>query len=195
MRAGHVPTSRIGPVVDELIRERWPHGGGYTILAEKVGCEQSTIEGLVEQVSPGMSFDLVDRILVGLGRWDMWHGVLADIYPTTFMETCANPVCARTFPERQIGPARRKKFCSKRCKDLEEKIRKGKATGVRRRGVCNRGHRLTPDNVWIKPHGARQCKQCSYERRNERMENPEYRAKVLKYHSDRHKIRKAAACN
>ena len=193
IKPGNIPTASIAPTLAMLIRDRWPHGGGNVVLAEKVGCDGSAIESIIAQECPGASFDLVDALFCALGR-PMEDCGLGDVYwSARFVETCASPVCGKTFPEKALGPSRRKKFCSKRCKDLEEKIRKGAATGVRRRNLCNRGHRLTPDNIWLKPNGGRQCKTCAYARRDERMEDPEYRAQILAYHKCRHRERKTTA--
>ena len=98
MRAGHVPTERIAPVLTLLIRESWPHGGGMDVLAEKVGCDPEAIAGIIHRENPGVTFDLADRLICALGRWDMWHGELEDIYPIKFMETCALPSCGKQFP-------------------------------------------------------------------------------------------------
>lgn len=180
MKPGSVPTARIAPILGELIRERWPHGGGCGVLAEKVGCDASTVEGVVAQDYPGVPFDLADALLVGLGRWDIWHGVLADIYPTTFMERCAAPGCNKQFPEYHRG-GKPKRTCSPRCKSRLESVKLGrvKSPGARVMGRCNRGHRLTPENTKIsKDTGFRRCRTCARERDREhaRLRRAERRA-------------------
>jgi hypothetical protein len=82
VRAGHVPTARIAPVLRRLISDRWPHGGGLDVLAEKVGCNASTIEGILAQDYPGLSFYLADDLFCALGR-PMEDVGLADIYWNT----------------------------------------------------------------------------------------------------------------
>lgn len=80
MKPGSVPTARVGPIIGELVAERWPHGGGFEVLGEKVGCDSSAIEAIVRQDNLGVKFDLADRVLCALGRPDIWQGQLADLY-------------------------------------------------------------------------------------------------------------------
>lgn len=171
MKPGNVPTEHLGPIVAELIAERWPQGGGVEVLAEKVGCDYKTVENVVKQTHEGVDFDLADKLLCALGRVDMWRGVLADVYlEMQFVETCALPGCGKTFPEQQIGRAKR--YCSKNCGYLGQRVKRGVATGerLRKRGMCLKGHRLTPDNVRITKRGdgvLRTCRTCDRERQRE----------------------------
>lgn len=178
MRAGSVPTARIGPIIERLVRERWPYGNGQEVLAEKIGCDESAIWNVVNQTNPGTSFDLADQLLCALGRWDMWHGELADIYPTKFIETCRNPMCNKKFPER--GNGRRKRlYCGRKCRQLHHLIKQGKATGMKAAGRCHRGHRLTQDNILKRPDGKRECRECSTANRRHRYAtDPSYRARA-----------------
>jgi hypothetical protein len=165
IQAGNIPTARFGPVIAELIRDRWPHGGGYDVLAEKVGCDRDAIDGIVRQTYPGVGFDLADRLLCGVGRYDMWHGVLEDIYPTKFMATCAIHSCNVQFPESSKS-GRPKIYCSPACCRLAYKIRQGEAPGHRhvKRNRCFRGHKLEGDNLMVNRTAdgkeKRQCREC-----------------------------------
>jgi len=179
VKRGNVPTDRVGPVIALLVRERWPHGGGYEVLAEKVGCDQSAIASIVLQDNAGTEFDLVDNLLCALGRWDMWHGELADIYPTKFLETCALPSCNRKFPERG-GGQKRKQCCSRKCSNLLTQMKLGRRTGDRfvQRGYCLKGHKLTGDNLYISPKsGQRVCQECRREAKRAWLLDPVKRAK------------------
>lgn len=166
MRPGHLPTAVVGPVIEELVSERWPDEDGYQILAEKVGCDDSTIRAVVAQHNPGVGFDLVDGILACLGRPDLWEGRLADLYPETFWVTCALPGCGKRFPEFQRGKV--KLYCSARCRSLGHEVRHGNANGMRytQKSRCRKGlHRLTPDNILIrKGRVDRECRACARER-------------------------------
>lgn len=168
-----VPIDEIGPVIRELVAERWPHTYGYDVLAEKIGCDESAIYSVARVENDMADFDLVDKILCALGRWDMWHGRFAHIYPTKFLEKCASPACNKMFPERKNGD-RVKRYCSKRCLKLGQSIRRGKGTGLRARGYCNKGHKLTPENS-IPSGGYRRCRICTHEKHAERMKDPAYR--------------------
>jgi hypothetical protein len=202
VKTGNVPTERIAPILYTLIRERWPHGGGLEVLSEKVGCDATAIAGIIDKQNEGVAFDLADRLLCALGRWDIWHGELEDIYPTKFIETCALPSCNKTFPERRSGP-HIKRYCSYRCMDLGRQVKAGRATGerLRQRGYCLKGHKL---------NGQRQCVICRREQRKrrkgdtaylehvrqqqrewrrEKMADPAYRAEVNR----RRRERRAAA--
>lgn len=87
VKAGNVPTDRVGPLIKELVEERWPEWrrgfeepGGLEILAEKIGCTPDAIDNIIRQAWPGAQFNLVDRIFCALGRPDLWWGVLNDVY-------------------------------------------------------------------------------------------------------------------
>lgn len=79
MKPGNIPTQEVGPILGMLVNDRWPHGGGYEILAEKVGCDQSTIASIIDQRNPGVSFDFADSLFCALGR-PMEDVGLGDIY-------------------------------------------------------------------------------------------------------------------
>jgi hypothetical protein len=167
MRPGSVPTAAIAEKLDMLIRDRWPHGNGATVLAEKVGCDESTIRLVIEQRNPGVSFDFADALFCALGR-PMEDVGLGDIYWNIgFVETCASPACQKTFPEYHRG-GKPKRTCSEKCKTMVEAIKLGRVgdgAGMRVLGRCNRGHRLTPENTKIsKGSGFRRCRQCARER-------------------------------
>lgn len=184
MKPGSVPTARVGPIIGALVEERWParlrpdnEDGGYDILAEKVGCHRDAIYFIVEQRYEYVGFDLADKLLCALGRWDMWHGELEDIYPTKFKETCAAPGCSRQFWEYHRG-GKPKRTCSKRCRARLDSVQLGRvrAGGARVMGRCNEGHRFTPDNtLWS--GGYRRCRICASKAHAARMMNPEYREK------------------
>lgn len=181
MRAGYVPTEEIGPVIGELVKERWPHTYGYDVLAEKVGCDPAAIWAIVAREGKREAqFDLVDKIMCALGRYDMWFGRFRHIYyAVEFRETCASPLCGKQFRERVLGGAcdGRRKFCSKKCQRLEEGMRRGIATGHRKNNCCNKGHKFTDENI-IWSGGYRRCRICTHERHAERMQNPEYRERM-----------------
>jgi hypothetical protein len=141
----------VGPVVAQLVCERWPHGGGYEVLAEAVGCHRDTIEGIVAQHNEGLDFDLADKILSKLGRPDLVP------CPETFWETCASPFCSRRFPEYQHGP--RKLYCSRRCGAMAFNLRHDRGSGMTVSNRCRRGHELTPENSVLQC-GRRTCRIC-----------------------------------
>jgi hypothetical protein len=177
IKPGNVPTARVGPILDALIRERWPYGGGHEILAEKVGCEQSTIATIIEQQWEGVEFDLADSLLCALGRWDIWHGALEDIYPTKFMETCALSSCGKRFPEFKRGHLKR--YCSKKCQ-LHAATARHRGIGENRfraRGYCWSGrHRIVGDNKATRKDGTSYCRACDREKKVAR--NARYYAKL-----------------
>lgn len=166
MRGGNVPTSRIGPILADMIAQRWPHcdEDGCNVLAEKVGCDESAIRTIIDQKHQGVSFDLADSLLCALGRADMWWGVLSDVYPTKFVEKCALHSCERTFPEKRVGSIKR--YCSARCRKLDDDIRRGRATGhrYRQKNRCLRGHLLTSENTITFSSGHRTCRKCRRDR-------------------------------
>lgn len=172
MRAGNVPTAEVGPVLERLIHERWPDGGGHDVLAEKAGCDLSAIATIIEQQHPGVSFDLADRLFCALGQ-PMEHVGLADVYHAVkFVETCALPGCGRQFSEYHRG-GKPKRYCSRKCQDLGRQVKNGrKATGMRlrQRGKCLKGHRMNSED--------RQCRICRREQRMWRKQNdPDFAAR------------------
>lgn len=80
MKSSLIPIDEIGPVIGELIMERWPHGDGYEVLAEKVGCDPSTIYNVVLVERDSADFNLIDELLCALGRVDMWRGKFSSVY-------------------------------------------------------------------------------------------------------------------
>lgn len=186
MKPGNVPTDRVGPIIEQLARERWPHSG-YGVLAEKVGCHESAIRLIVEQRSAGCEFNLVDNILCSLGRPDMWWGVLSDIYyslelsgdgkeylPDGF-QRCERVACGRLFKPHRRAPKsgpHKPKFCSPKCNDSAYRTRKrggfkrgayGPGMHIRKM-VCAQGHDLTDDNIAPRSDGKRVCLTCQRER-------------------------------
>jgi hypothetical protein len=169
MHPGNVPTSRIGPLVKELMERQWPDGSGFVILSEKIGCHKDTIRKIIEQRNPGVPFDFADKMFCSLGVPGIWLGPLLDVYNAVeFRETCAVPGCNRTFPE-QLKAGRLKRYCSKRCSRLGMAVNIGARPGTRYKlkGLCLRGHPLTGDNLIIRmrPNGSmmRQCATCRRE--------------------------------
>lgn len=192
MRAGHVPLERIAPVVSRLIAERWPEGNGYSMLAEKIGCDESIVRRIADppEDKDSVEFDVVDKILCALGPGVFaWLGELRDIYESVkFMETCALPSCNRKFRERFNGRTR-KIYCSSRCSSLGNAVARGDATGerLRQKGMCLKGHKMTEANTIIKERNGsieRQCRTCkrSTQRewmRKKRSEEPGFREKKI----------------
>lgn len=182
MRAGYVPTDRVGPVLDSLIKDRWPHGDGQNVLADKVGCDESAIGAIRGQVWPGVKFDLADKLFCALGRPDIWWGVLNDVYyAVTFVHTCELPGCSKTFPEKVMGD-KRKRYCCRAHSGAGQNIKSGDQTGHQRLGVCRKGlHKMTEANTYVLRQNGReykQCKACKKAYQNERYRtNAEYRAK------------------
>lgn len=192
MKQGSVPTHLVGPLISELIRDRWPQGGGIEVLAEKVGCDYSAIESIIAHTNPGAGFDFVDRIFCALGRPDIWRGKLISIYEDLiFVQTCAVPSCDKTFPEKKSGHVKR--YCSARCATLAHGIRDGRCTGdrLRQKGYCLKGHKLTPENTRIEKRkdgrSGRICKTCQrdYQRqwaRKRRATDPRFVARKQSAH-------------
>lgn len=166
MKPGNVPTAAVGPLIAELIAERWPHGGGFNVLAEKVGCDEATIEGIVRQECEGCDFDLADKLLCALGRPDAWRGVLADVYlEMPLFERCECPGCTATFVSHPKG--RRKRFCSSACRGNAHQQAHGVSSRRRKQGwggVCKGGHRRTKENTLHEINGrgntVRRCRDC-----------------------------------
>lgn len=197
MRAGHVPTSRIGPVLERLIKDRWPQGGGISVLADKVNCDPSAIETIIEQQYPGVSFDLADNLLCAVGPGiRAWRGELEDVYyGTTFVEKCALPGCGKVFSEWQRGDTgARKRYCSELCQRAGKNVRRHGHSGMRYRqkGRCLKGHLLTDDNTY-KSNGKVSCKRCAKDRDHAHYEDPEARERKLASARRRYHARKAAA--
>lgn len=196
MKAGSIPTSRVSQVISDLVTDRWPHGGGVEVLAEKVGCDWSAIDNIIKQEYEGVSFDLVDKILCGLGRVDLWQGELVDVYSSVwFVETCGLHSCGKTFPE-SLRSGKRKRFCSDLCRSLHHHTAAGKATGHRhvQRGRCFKGHKMTLENsiINVQPDGAvkRQCRTCrkaslNAYKRNRRQGDPAWRERENARQRDR----------
>ena len=191
MRAGYVSLERVAPVVLRLIEERWPEGNGYSVLAEKVGMDESAIRRIADppENKDSAEFDVVDKILCGLGCPFAWYGELADIYQNVvFVETCALPSCNRKFREKFNGRTR-KVYCSSRCATLAHAVRDGRATGERLRikGFCLKGHKMTPENTILKERAGRgterQCRECKrITQRNwmrKKRQEPEFRERAL----------------
>ena len=192
MKPGNVSTAIIGPKLAMLIRDRWPHGGGIVVLAEKVGCDPSAIESVIEQTNPGVSFDLADKMFCALGR-PMEDVGLGDIYwSVEFRETCSVPSCGNQFPEQQVAD-KVKKTCSPRCGALYAQVKRGRCSGerLRQKGRCLRGHKMEGENVYISPKsGKRVCVACRRESQREwkRKQRADYRVE-----SDRRYYAKKAA--
>lgn len=204
MKQGHVPTARLAPIIELLMKERWPHVDACDELGLKAGCDKSTIRRIIEQRNPGVSFDLADSLLCALGRADLWWGELNDIYKDLrFHETCALPSCGRTFPESDRS-GKPKRFCSDNCRSLYHKTSAGKATGNRyvQRGRCFKGHKVTPENtivIRLKDGTTRkQCRACKLAsmaayKRKRRREDPSWNAQNNARRRAQRAARKAAA--
>lgn len=160
MKPGNVPTSRLGPIIGDLVKDRWPHGGGYGVLAEKVGCDQSAIEGIVDQEYAGCEFDLADGLLCSLGRVDIWQGELSDVYSSVSIpETCERLGCSLKFHPKKQGGVKRRRFCSRQCRQMDWLARAGQINDTPKRNLkvrCRGGHFRTSENT--NPRG--QCLTC-----------------------------------
>ena len=187
MKPGSIPTARVAPIMHDLIRERWPHGGGIDVLSEKVGCDWGSIASIIDQKNEGTDFNLVDTLLCALGRPDLWWGVLSDIYwladidgegrdylPQGY-ERCQRIGCGALFKPHHRAPKsgiHKPKFCSKACGSATHKQNKkgGFKRGAYGRGlhlksmVCAQGHDLTADNLCKRKDGKKVCKTCHRER-------------------------------
>ena len=163
MKPGSIPTHRVSPILEELILDRWPHGGGYDVLAEKVGCDQSSIESIVDQDSPGAEFDLVDKLFCALGRVDVWRGQIADVYESTqLLERCEHPDCSVLFlPSPHGGP--RKRHCSRACttSHLRGNRRIKHFKGEAGSSKCRNGHPRTPESTIFLKSGRIRCRVCN----------------------------------
>ena len=181
MKPGNISTASIAPTLAMLIRDRWPHGNGVVILAEKVSCDESAIRLVLEQRNPGVSFDFADRLFCAVGR-PMEDVGLADVYyaANLTMRECASPLCAKLFREKKVR-ANVKRYCSRACAMRAWKLESGQLTGNRLKDRCFRGHKFTPENTAIRPNGKRLCRACAKDRRRLRMQDPEYRARQRAY--------------
>lgn len=167
MKPGNVPTAKVGPILGKLIRDRWPHGNGVDVLAEKAGCDWTAVEGIVKGVHEGVSFDLIDKLFCCLGRVDLWQGALKDVYDSVDLtwRECALDSCSKMLVER-AGNNLPRLYCSYACCKLASKVRNGEGTGKRyaARNRCLRGHKMEGDNVVLNKLGdgtvRRQCRQC-----------------------------------
>jgi hypothetical protein len=169
VKPGNIPIDEIGPFIGALIDQRWPwkehessdeFTNGYLILAEKVGCDQSSIWKIVEGRNPGATFDLIDAILCALGRPDVLdYGIFSHLVDAVeFREKCKAPGCSRVFEEHMRGGVV-KRHCSRRCCATTSNIRRGLGSGTTRMGRCHRGHKLSDDNV-VSQNGRRACRTC-----------------------------------
>lgn len=187
MKAGNVATAEVGPILERLVRERWPHDNGCEMLSQTVGCDESAVRSVMEQRHEGVAFDFADRLFCALGQ-PMEHVGLADTFWTVeFRETCALHSCSHTFKERFNGPTR-KRYCSPRCATLGNAVKQGRATGerLRQKGMCLKGHRMTPENTIVKERNGRaeyQCRECKRTKQREWLRkkklDPAFREKAL----------------
>lgn len=189
MKPGSVPTARVAPILEALINDRWPYSdddvlavgdlaSGYAILADKAGCDPTTITKIIAQKHEGVNFDLADRLFCALGRPDVWRGELLDVYEEmVFVQRCALHSCSKTFPEK--WSARRKIYCSVNCKVLAAHVVSGARPGNRfiAKGYCRSGrHRMTPENAVPHRDGRGHfCRECDREKKVAR--NARYNAK------------------
>lgn len=211
MKVGNVPTPVVGPVIERLVKERWPHMrqgdtmnqdlDGYAILAEKVGCHRDTIDAIVRQSNEGADFNLVDQIFCSLGRPDLWWGQLSDIYWDVDMTTvvCRRDGCKVSFvprPGGRNGPESRQMYCSRKCRHMDWKVRRGIVKDGKKRNLsthCRRGHpRAT--TAQIKSGDYTTCALCIRERRAEARarRSPEKIERERAYQRDYYRKRKAA---
>ena len=198
MKPGSIPTETVAPKLAMLIRDRWPHGGGLDVLAEKVGCDVSALEGVLAQDSPGVAFDLADALFCALGR-PMEDVGLGDIYWAFDLEgeasrdyipkghlRCQRTGCGKIFQPHHRAPKtgpHQPRYCSSACNDAAYRHRlRGVKRGVYgpghhiRKMVCAQGHDLTPDNIARRKDGKRVCLTCQRER--QRVWVAEKRAKL-----------------
>jgi hypothetical protein len=158
VKVGNVPTDRVGPIIAQLVAERWPkrqhpdgEEWGLSILAEKIDCSEDAIDNIIRGGQPGAEFDLVDQIFCALGRPDILDtGVLSDVYWSVDLtrRRCAAPGCSRTFRERIPGRGGSKRvYCSSGCKSNHHRWLNGAVRGgIKQKERCRRGHLLTPEN-------------------------------------------------
>lgn len=187
MKPGSVPTARVAPILETLIKDRWPYSSedvlscsdlaaGCTVLADKVGCDPTTIVKIVEEKYEGADFDLVDKLFCALGRPDVWRGKLLDVYEVVDLarRKCACPGCDRGFQPGidTLGRPKHTIYCSTACKHAAWKIAHGKHTkrmSASKRDTrhwCRNGHDKRV--VGLDKRGT--CKQCLRDRSREHRE-------------------------
>lgn len=177
MKPGNVPTTRVAPILESLINDRWPYSdddvlavgdlaSSYAILADKAGCDPTTITKIIAQKYEGVDFDLADRLFCALGRPDVWRGELLDVYEgMQILERCAHPDCSVCFAPPLHG-GRRKRYCSQSCADSGRrglrriKHFRGRAQ-LKHSAKCRNGHLRTPENTIHLQSGRIRCRVCN----------------------------------
>lgn len=178
MKPGSVPTSRVGPILDRLIKKRWPYSeedveasqgelsSGQVILAEKVGCDPTSIANIVAQKHETVDFDLADRLFCALGYPGVWRGELLDVYEDLgLLERCAHPNCSVQFTPPSHG-GRRKRYCSQSCANSgrrgNRRIKHFKGKAQKAHSIkCRNGHLRTPESTITLKSGRIRCRICN----------------------------------
>lgn len=203
MKPGRVPTTRIAPILETLIKDRWPYSDedadssgiptGQAVLSGKVGCDTTTIAKIIAQENAGVDFDLADRLFCALGRPDVWRGELLDLYEgMTILEKCRRDGCSVSYVPRMGGPSGFQRYCSRRCRQMANLKAVGKVKDATKRNLktsCRNGHKRTPENT-ANDGACRICDRAAQKRKRERM-TPEQRAVVRAYNRAYHQKRKA----
>lgn len=127
----HLPTFRVAAIIRHAadaagfsLEEQ--NSGFRQWLAHRTGIDARRIYGILNEEGPSVTFDTVDRILIGLDLLDLWHlpaaeGGLADYYEAT-EENPAPPLPEHTPEQRAFADhhnARRSRRMTERKKELE----------------------------------------------------------------------------
>lgn len=173
--------------------------GPLAILAIRVDMEEDTLRKLVWQGRGGttIDFDLADRLLCKMGRSDVWHGRLNELYSNVVLiddgpkraygrpsgaRMCEGAECSTEFVPDPRSPHQR--FCSTSCKRKSYWKRRREREGVKPRfgtryGQCPNGHERSPENTYVRPSGSVSCRVCGREKEAERYADPQYRQKRI----------------
>lgn len=149
-------------------------------LSEKSEVPFFTLQSWLEKphrVSAYIPFPVADRIVCGMGGGVMWwRSEMPEHYYGVSLSWgfCECPGCTNFF-QRVTTKTREKLYCSKECRMSARHQRIGRTTRPvkRHRGdmaeatKCRNGHDRTPDNIFVRKNGKRECLTCKRESNNE----------------------------
>ena len=130
-----LPTERVAVIMERAAEQAGfapgeRNNGSRDWLAHRTGLGGRRVYGILGREAPTVTFDTVDKILIGLDLLDLWHipaeeGGLADFYEAT-LENPAPPLPEHTPEQRAFANFHNKRrLDAKRKRDAElEKARK-----------------------------------------------------------------------
>lgn len=160
------------------------HSSVY-LLAERADIRGDTLEKILAGRNQTIDFDIADRLLCVLGKTDLWHGDLKDVYEksqldddgyrrngrASGMRVCARVTCSEMFLPKPKHPYQR--FCSAKCSSADNQLRRNPKRKILGKGrilqklMCWNGHERTPENTRYTPDGRIYCVECKRKRDRE----------------------------